>query len=69
MILLANSCETHVGVRRTQISSDDEELPSATKTVMKIDMARDLMTIFSEKVTVKFGDTGKEDGRWCSICR
>lgn len=36
---------------------------------MKVDTTRNLLTIFSEKVTTKFADTGKEEGRWCSICR
>ncbi len=53
-------------------SDDDEALPAGKKTVMKIDMTRDLLTIFSERVTVKFVDEDgsvEEDGRWCNICR
>ena len=61
-----------MSILRTQISSDEESLPAAQKTVMKVDMTRDLLTIFSEKVSVRFvHERGKieERGRWCSICR
>ena len=56
-----------------QISSDEDEgLPATQRSVMKVDMTRDLLTIFSEKVNVRFVDERghvEERGRWCSICR
>ncbi|KAI0746444.1 hypothetical protein C8Q80DRAFT_1121282 [Daedaleopsis nitida] len=55
------------------ISDSEEEITPGQKTCMKADMTRDLLTVFSNRVTVKFvsskGHSTEEEGRWYEVCR